>query len=105
MQEDQIGYVSHYFNRICVAGIVLTDTLRAGDVIRFRGKHTDFIQRATSIQHNHQQTSLAEGGQEVGVLVDYRVRPGDKVFRLVGPDTQELLAREPEDLKRREMER
>lgn len=105
MEQQLVGVVSHYFNRICVAGIHLNDTLRAGDIIRIHGKHTDFVQKATSIEIRHQRVLQAEAGQEVGLLVDFRARPGDKVYRLSGPEADRMLAREESDLKRLELER
>ena len=62
-----------------VAGLVLIDTLKAGDIVRIHGKHTDFVQRATSMQFNHQHVNEAYAGQEIGLLVDFRARMGDKV--------------------------
>jgi putative protease len=105
MQEQLIGVVSHYYNRICVAAIRLSATLKAGDYLRIRGKHTDCVQKATSIQIQHQPVLQAEAGQEIGLLVDARVRPGDRVYRLSGPGVEELLAGEANDLKRLELER
>ncbi|MCS6844895.1 MAG: hypothetical protein NZ528_11345 [Caldilineales bacterium] len=105
MEEHLIGRVTHYFTRLCVAGVALSDTLEAGDIVRFRGKHTDLIQRATSIQLHHLPVRKAEAGQEVGVLVDRRVRPGDRVYRLSGPDAEALLPREELNLHDLDLER
>ena len=105
MKEQLVGRVSHYFTRICVAGIVLIDTVEAGDIVRIRGKHTDFVQRANSIQFNHKPVLKAVAGQEIGLLVDFRARPGDKIYRITGPGAEELLPHERSDLKRREVER
>lgn len=105
MKQQVIGRVSHYYTNLCVVGILLTDTLQEGDIVRILGKHTDFVQRATSIQHNHQTVRKAEAGEEVGLLADYRARPGDKVYRLAGPEAEMLVAPADEDLHRRELER
>lgn len=105
MEKELIGRVTHYFTRICVAGILLERTLKAGDIIHLQGRHTHFVQRATSIQHNHHPVLRAEAGQEIGLLVDYRVRPGDQVYRLSGPGAERLVSQEEGDLKRLELER
>lgn len=105
MKEQLIGRVSHYYTHLCVAGLVLVDALQAGDIVRVHGKHTDFVQRATSIQFNHQPVNEAHAGQEVGLLVDFRARVGDKVYRLTGPDVAALVPHERSDLRRRELER
>lgn len=105
MKEQLIGRVSRYYTRLCVAGLVLIDTLKAGDIVRVHGKHTDFVQRAMSIQFNHQPVNEAHAGQEIGLLVDFRVRVGDRVYRLAGSDAEALVPHEHSDLRRRELER
>jgi len=53
MTEKLIGYVSHYYARIGVTAIELTDTLEVGDTIRIRGATTDFQQQVTSMEEDH----------------------------------------------------
>ncbi len=104
MNEHLIGRVSHYFTGLGVAGVALIDTLRVGDIVRIHGKHTDFVQRATSIQFNHQAVNEAQAGQEVGLLVDFRARVGDKVYRLSGPDAEALVLHADVDQRSLELE-
>jgi putative protease len=75
-----IGKVIHYWTRLGVAGVELTDSLRMDDWVHFRGATTDFQQRVTSLQLNHRFINEGHGGQQVGLLVADRVRPGDVVF-------------------------
>jgi putative protease len=77
-----IGTVIHYWNRLNVAGVELTDSLKMDDWVQFRGATTDFQQRITSMQLNHRFVHEAHSGQQVGVLVADRVRAGDTVFLL-----------------------
>jgi putative protease len=77
-----IGTVIHYWNRLNVAGVELTDSLRMDDWVQFRGATTDFQQRITSMQLNHRFIHEAHTGQQIGVLVADRVRAGDTVFLL-----------------------
>lgn len=81
-EEWPIGKVIHYWDRLGVAGIELTATLKMDDWIHFRGATTDLQQRVTSMQLNHRFINEAYAGQQVGVLVADRVRPGDTVFLL-----------------------
>jgi putative protease len=81
-KEWPIGKVIHYWDRLCVAGVELTASLRMDDWIHFRGATTDFQQRVTSMQLNHSFINEAHAGQKVGILVADRVRPGDTVFAL-----------------------
>lgn len=77
-----IGKVIHYWSRLGVAGVELSDTLTMDDWVHFRGATTDFQQRVTSMQLNHRFINQAHAGQQVGILVAERVRPGDTVYLL-----------------------
>ena len=78
----KIGDVSHYFTRIEVAVVELVDDVEVGNNIHVKGATTDFTQKVRSIQIEHVQVEKAGAGDSVGLLVDYRVREGDEVFKL-----------------------
>jgi translation elongation factor EF-Tu-like GTPase len=82
MAEKLIGKVNHWFGRIGVAGIALTDRLAVGDSIHILGHTTDFEQEVTSMQVMHQDVAEAGSGDEVGVKVQSRARVGDRVYRV-----------------------
>lgn len=84
MEGKQIGTVTHFYNRICVAVIELTDEIKIGDTIHFLGRSTDFRQDVISLQIEHEQVEVAGQGGEVALKVDQRVRRGDKVYKLMG---------------------
>ena len=84
MSEElvKIGDVSHYFTRIEVAVVELVDELKVGDSIRIKGATTDFTQEVGSIMIHHNQVESAGAGDSIGLLVDFRVRQGDEVFKI-----------------------
>ncbi len=86
MTEKLIGYVSHYYTRIGVAAIELTDTLKVGDTVRLRGATTDFEQKVTSMEEDHAAIEEAAKGHSVGVCVGERVRRRDRVYRVTGEE-------------------
>lgn len=49
MSENCVGKVTHYFDRISVAVLGLTDKLRVGDMVHFLGHSTDFKQEVSSL--------------------------------------------------------
>lgn len=81
-----VGNVGHYYNRISVAVVTLTESIHLGDKVHFLGRTTDFLQEVTSIQVEHQSIEEAGPGQEVAMKVSQRVRRGDKVFKLFDDD-------------------
>lgn len=82
MEGNRIGEVTHFYNRISVAVLALTDTIRLGETVRFLGHTTDFRQQVISLQIEHQSVDEARPGQDVAMEVEQRVRRGDMVFKL-----------------------
>lgn len=82
MEEKLIGRVNHWFGKIGVAGIELTDKLAVGDHIHLLGHTTDFDQDVTSMQIMHQDVAAAGPGDDVGIKVQFRARVGDRVYRV-----------------------
>ncbi|MGB2896103.1 MAG: hypothetical protein WBB65_08065 [Anaerolineales bacterium] len=80
--DERIGEIVHYYHKISVAVIKLTNPLQAGEKIHFLGAHTDFLQEVRSMQIEHEVVVEAKAGDEVAVKVDQRVRRGDTAFRL-----------------------
>ncbi len=79
----EIGSVTHYFTRINVAVVELSDTLLVGDRILLKGMTTDFEQTVNSMQIEHESVKKAEAGQSIGLKVDDRVREGDSVYKIL----------------------
>ena len=82
MTGTRIGEVTHFYDRIGVAVIILTGAIRLGDQVHFLGRSTDFEQEVKSIQIEHQPISEAGPGQEIALKVERRVHPHDKVFTI-----------------------
>lgn len=84
MEEKEIGRITHYFKNINVAAIEITnDTLSAGDEIKIKGNTTDFTQKIETIQIEHNVVQSAKKGDVIGIKVNDRVRPHDKVYKLI----------------------
>lgn len=82
MSENPVGKVTHYFDRIGVAVLALTDTVRVGDTIHFRGHSTDFEQKVDSLQIEHKNVEEAKPGQDVALKTTQKVHPNDGVFKV-----------------------
>ena len=86
MAEEQIGRISHYFGKIQVAAIELTEgSLAVGDTIHIKGHTTDLTEQIESIQIEHDQVQSAKKGDSIGVKVSDHVREHDVVYKTV-PD-------------------
>ncbi len=80
-KADIIGVITHYFPKVRAAVVKLNAPLTCGNLIRIKGHTTDFTQSVSSIQIDHSSVDVAKKGQEVGLLVNSRVRQHDVVIR------------------------
>jgi hypothetical protein len=80
--EQKLGKITHYFQKIGVAVILLEDNLNTGDEIHILGRHTDFRQKVISMQIEHQTLTSAIKGQDIGLKVIQSVHVGDEVYRV-----------------------
>lgn len=76
-----IGEVTHYFTKVSAAVVLLKTTLSLGNSIKIKGHTTDFTQSVDSMQIDRAAVKTAKKGQEIGLLVNSRVRKGDKVYK------------------------
>lgn len=84
MAEEQIGVVTHFFGKIGVAAVRVTDgEITVGDTIHIKGHTTDFTQTVNSIEVEHGSVPRARAGDEVGIKVSEIAREHDAVFKLV----------------------
>ena len=82
MSEVEVGVVTHYFGKISVAGIQLSDTLSVGDTIHIKGHTTDLTEDVDSIQIDNDSVDSAGSGKLIGLKVKDHVREHDKVFKV-----------------------
>lgn len=82
MPEEEIGRITHYFNKISVAAIELTGTLEVGDTIHVKGHTSDWTQNIDSMQIEHDSVEKAGPGDSVGIRVDAHAHEHDVVFKV-----------------------
>ena len=81
MTETKIGTVTHYYNHLHVAGVILTDgELHKGDRIHIRGHTSDFEQTVGSMEMDHQPIEVARAGDDIGLSVIEHAREHDTVY-------------------------
>lgn len=81
--EEKIGRIVHYFSKLGVAAIELTDgDLKVGDRIHIQGHTTNFEQQVESLQIENDKVNEAKKGQKVGTKVKDHVRENDTVYKV-----------------------
>lgn len=79
----EVGNVTHFFAKIGVAIVELSDSLSVGDRILVKGMTTSVEQTVDSMQIEHADVKEAEAGTSIGLKVNDRVREGDTVYKLL----------------------
>jgi len=83
MAEEEIGKVTHYFSKIGVAAILITQgTLAVGDTIHVKGHTSDFTQTIDSMQVDGKPVPQVGVGQGVGIRVAEHAREHDVVYKV-----------------------
>lgn len=78
--QKPIGVVTHFYGGIGVAIVKFNRGVEVGETVHFKGPHTDFSQKISSMQFDHKDIKSAKKGQEVGIKTDEKVRETDEVF-------------------------
>ena len=83
MGKKLVGEIKHFFDKINVAIIELSDDLDEGENISIEGHETKIEQPASSMQIDRKPVQHAHKGQAIGLKVEGKVKEGDKVFKIV----------------------
>lgn len=81
MTEKQIGKVTHYYNNLHVATVIITGgELHLGDMIHVEGHTSDFMQKIASMELEHESVEVAKPGDIVGIATNEHARENDTVY-------------------------
>jgi hypothetical protein len=80
--DNVIGKIIHYFPHVKAAVIKLSAPLSIGEKIKIKGHTTDFTQVITSMQMDRVDITSAKPKEEIGLLVNSRVRQHDTVYKI-----------------------
>jgi len=82
IQGKEIGKITHYYSHLSVGIIELSDSVKVGNRIRIKGSTTDLSQNIDSIQIEHKNVIEAKKGDLIGIKVEGKVHPHDKVYKV-----------------------
>jgi len=83
MEEREVGKIIHYYGKLSVGIVQLSDTLEVGDTIHIKGHSSDFTQTVDSIQIEHANVSEAKAGDLIGLKVVEKAHEHDKVYKVI----------------------
>lgn len=76
MNDDQIGRVVHYYDKIGVAVVKLNKSLSVGSKVKFEKGENSFEQVIESMQLDHQPVNTGSAGDEVAIKVAQKAAEG-----------------------------
>ena len=82
VEKKLVGKVTHYFTKIGVGVIELSDEIKVGDRISIEGPTTNFQQTIESMEIEHKAVRVAKAGDAIGLKVPQRVREKDLVYKI-----------------------
>lgn len=87
MADKLVGKITHYYEKINVAVVNVSGTIKVGDTIKIKApetsqRETDFSQTVDSMQVEHKQIQEAKKGDDVGMKVGEEVKAGDEVYKV-----------------------
>ncbi|MEW6329083.1 MAG: translation elongation factor-like protein [Candidatus Micrarchaeota archaeon] len=83
MEKKIVGKVTHFFQKIGVAVVDVSDELRVGDRIVIETGSGPIEQAVESMQIEHEQINVAMPGQSIGLKVNGSAHQGNMVYKLV----------------------
>lgn len=78
----EAGKVTHYYGKVGVAIIELSDSLKVGDKIKIEGNKIEFDQTVASMEIDRKGVTEAKKGDVVGLKVGEKVGEGAIVHKL-----------------------
>jgi len=84
MADAEVGVIIKFLAKPGVAAIKVTkDTIKRGDILKYKGHTTDFTEEVRSMEIDNQSVDEAKVGDTIGVTVEGRVRERDIVYKVV----------------------
>lgn len=80
--EQEIGKITHYFDKAMVAVIKLNADLAIGDTLKFVQGENEFTQKIESMQVDRKPVESGKAGEEVAVKVEQPAREHAKVYKI-----------------------
>jgi putative protease len=82
MQLHEVGKITHFFGRINVAVLEVSETISVGDKIAIKGPTTDIEQTVNSMEIDHMKVNQATAGQNIGMKLAGHARENDTVYKI-----------------------
>lgn len=79
-KEKPIGVVTHWYDKIGVAVVKLSGTLKKGDRIRVHRGDSEFEETISSMQFEHEDIASGKKGQSIAIKLSERGKEGAEIY-------------------------
>ncbi len=79
--EKEIGAVTHFYDKIGVMVVKLTDKVSVGDKIKVKRGDEELEETIESMQVEHENIEKAKKGDEIAIKVSGKTKEGAIVYR------------------------
>lgn len=79
--EKEVGKITHWYDKLSVAVIKLSGSLKVGDKVKVKKGEEEFEETVSSIQLDHKDIATAKRDEEVAVKLSQKAKEGAVVFR------------------------
>ena len=80
--EEEIGKITHYYDKAGVVIIELSGKLSVGDTVKIKKGDHEFTQKIDSMQVEHESIETAKKGDVIGLKVKEKIKEGAVVYRV-----------------------
>lgn len=82
MAEQEIGKVTHWYDKIGVAVVKLVGALKMGDKIKVRHGDKEFEDNVLSMQVDRKDVPSGAKGDEVAIKLSDKTKEGAAIFKV-----------------------
>jgi len=80
--EKEIGTVTHFYDKIGVMVVKLTDKIAVGDAIKIKRGDEEIEETIESMQVEHENIEKAKKGDEIAIKISGKTKEGAVVYRM-----------------------
>jgi len=80
--DKEIGHVTHFYDKIGVMVVKLTDKVSVGDNIKVKRGEEEFEEAIESMQIEHENIDKAKKGDEIAIKVSGKTKEGAVVYKV-----------------------
>ena len=82
MADKEIGKVTHFYDKIGVMVVKLTDKVSVGDTIKVKRGDEEFEEKVESMQVEHESIEKAKKGDEIAIKIAGKTKEGAVVYKV-----------------------